>query len=89
MTSPLDFSPPEKKPIEHFELENKRLQAENEKRAEVLSYLGHLRQKGDAITDAYLYASGQRDDEWVFVELYGLTPREVGVLCKFSLFDYP
>lgn len=82
--------PPEK-PIEQIELELKvkYQQAEIEKlkeRVSELSYVEHLVRDGDAVTDAYLYTSGRRDDEWVFVELYGLTPREVGILCKFPFF---
>jgi hypothetical protein len=37
---------------------------------------------GDAITDAYLYTSGERHDETVLVDLYGLTSLQISHLGK-------
>jgi predicted membrane protein len=39
---------------------------------------------GDAVTDAYLYRSGKRQDERIFVKIYGLTAAQVEQLCKYS-----
>lgn len=39
--------------------------------------------EGDAVADAYLYQSGERSDERLFVEIYGLTPTQVLALGKY------
>jgi len=39
--------------------------------------------EGDAITDAQLYISGERFDEKVLVELYGLTSTQISCLGKY------
>lgn len=43
--------------------------------------------EGDAVADAELYTSGERFDEKLLVELYGLTPNQISLLgkCKSSL----
>ena len=38
--------------------------------------------RGDAITDATLYTTNQRDDHYVLIHLYGLTADQISFLGK-------